>query len=191
MSYNSEKVEIIDNFKRRIYGALPCLFCFYYLIIMVEISIIFNISLSSAAEPPGFSPNNRILQALIIIPVSTIPLFFTLYLIKTLAPMKDRKFLISKMGIEIAVPNKETFRIEWNEFDKLRIIQKKETIGSANYRIYDLNFHDNGGIRTFNIYIADFRRKIVNEIFRLLKKYTNIMDKEFMAYKEGGETLII
>jgi len=181
---DSNEARIVDSFKWRIYGALPCVGCFYYTIIMFEISVIFNISLSSVADPPNIAPINRLLQALIIIPVSTIPFLFTNFLIKTHKPFEKRFFLINKEKIQITVPNKEVFRINWDEFDALHIIQKKEPHGSADYRVYFLYFIKEENSRSFKIEATDFRRKTVKEIFRELKKFSNQMNKEYMVMRE-------
>ena len=192
MPDNLDKVDLVDSFKWRIYGALPCLGCFYILMFATIISLIFDYSPTGLAGE-SLSPIERSFLTIVIVLVSTIPMIFTIGMIKRNLIFKDRRFSISKEKIEIFVPNKPIFQIYWLQFDKVHFIRMKRAVGAADYRIYEIQFLNGSAQKTCEIDIVDFRRKTVDRIVVLLKSFSNQMDKEFMAFRKiqkgGGSYL--
>ncbi|MHA2289835.1 MAG: hypothetical protein ACXABG_13705 [Promethearchaeota archaeon] len=103
-----------------------------------------------------------------------------------------RKFIINKNYIQIIVPPKPIFKVNWSEFDRIEVssrpYMKYPNVHTANYTIpsrkyiltNELKFIGKNFIKTFQILGGrDFNIKL-SEILDLLEKYAIKLNKEFI-----------
>ncbi|MFX0075153.1 MAG: zinc ribbon domain-containing protein [Candidatus Hermodarchaeota archaeon] len=109
----SVEFQIIENLKVSMYGSIVCLVFFVAFMVLVTIAVIFEYGLYGYISIP------------IIWPLTILGLVWASCYMKGLS--KYRKFIITKDYIEIIVPHKEYFRINWSAFDEI-IITKRESM---------------------------------------------------------------
>ncbi len=99
-----------------------------------------------------------------------------------------RKFIVNDNFIEIIVPPRPIFHVDWIDIDKIELSLKPyKKLMIHNYPdkyiyIHELNFIGKNYNQTFGILGGrDFDKKL-NEIFDLLEKYAIKMKKEFIRF---------
>ncbi|UCC18516.1 MAG: zinc ribbon domain-containing protein [Promethearchaeota archaeon] len=109
--YKAGDFVIIENLKLSLYGSLTCIFIFIGFMILVSYGVITELGLLS------------ILALLIIWPIILGFLFWASRYLRGLAI--DRKFIITDEFIEIIVPHRPYFKINWSEFDSIEITKRE------------------------------------------------------------------
>ena len=109
---------------------------------------------------------------------------FVLYYsyILTQNPGKIRKFSISAEEIEITLPDFPIFIIKWNEFEKIEIMMRK--LEFKPYCRYEFHFINKDSDKMLDVNLFHFHKEKIDQILRLLKDYSNRMNKEFRAVQE-------
>jgi hypothetical protein len=96
---------------------------------------------------------------------------------------KTRTFLITDREIEIFVPTKGFFQIQWSQFDNLEV-KKRRTHGvilDTTTTYYTLVFEGQGK-REFTIESGkDFKVRTVKKILKNLEEFSNRMNKQFFG----------
>ncbi len=178
MENKQDGVEIIDfcgeEFNKR---SLPCS---VGLLIMLLIAIINMIIM---VIYPGTYTSLYISLAIIA--------GFVLYYSYIIAqnPGKIRKFTICTEDIELVLPNISCFKIKWTEFKKLEIRMRK--FNYKPYCIYELHFINLDTDKVVKLSLSDFHKVKIEEIMVLLKNFSKIMKKEFLAVRETNISGII
>ena len=113
---NSVEFQIVENLKKDLYGSLICISIFVAFMILVTVAIISELGL------------NGIIPSIIIWPIIIGFIVWASCYLKGLS--KSRRFTITKDFIEIVVPHKPSFRIEWSDFDSI-IITKRESMATV------------------------------------------------------------
>ena len=174
--YKPEGVVITDALKTQSFQIL------LLLILFIIIMILFIASVSM-----GLDPIPAIFAVLIIVAVLIVGLVFILK--KLVGISKVRKFSISEKGIEITIPPRPVFYVNWIDFDKIMIEYKRKEISGRSFggpplviSYYKLSFIRRDFIQKFKIEAGkDFHIEITREIFNHLKDYSLKMNKEFIG----------
>jgi len=166
-----EKEEIIDfsgeGFNKH---SIPCLVGLLIILIMTLVNVI------SLILFPGSFISTYISLAII----GTFFVYYSYLLTKN--PGKIRKFSISYQEIEIILPNKPYFRINWNEFSELEVIIKE--LNYKPFHMYEFHFINQDSYKSFYLSAFDFHKEKLNQILSLLKDYTKRMKKKYKSFKE-------
>ena len=105
--------QIYENLKVGLYSSIICLAIFVAFMVLVNVVVIFEYGTFGLISIP------------IIWPLTILGLVWASCYMKGLS--KYRRFTITKDYIEINVPNKPDFHIDWSEFDEV-VVTKRETI---------------------------------------------------------------
>lgn len=117
------------------------------------------------------------------ISLAIIGAFFVYYsYLLTKNPGKIRKFSISYQEIEMILPNKPYFRINWNEFSELEVIIKE--FNYKPFRMYEFHFINQNSYKSFYLTASDFHKEKIIQILSLLKEYAKRMKKKYKSFKE-------
>ena len=150
--------------------------------------------LSAAGAVMGLEPIQGIIAVLIIVAGMIVGMVFIL---KKVEGMEEiRKFSISDKSIEISIPPRPLFHINWVDFDTIKIEYKRKTFygpapGSPPLIIsyYNLNFLGKNFAQKFKIESGkDFHVEKTKEVFDLLEVFAFKMNKEFI--RPGEEHLL-
>jgi hypothetical protein len=102
---------------------------------------------------------------------------------------KLRKFIVTDSYIEIEIPPRPIFHVDWIGIDKIELKLKPfkripSEYGTSYIYIHELNFIGKDFHQTFEILGGrDFGKKL-NEIFDILEKYAISMNKEFIRFEK-------
>lgn len=181
--YKPEGVVITDVLKTQSFQITLILILF--IIIMI---------LSALGAAMGLEPIPAIIAVVIIVVGLVVGMVFILFKIEGME--KIRKFSISDKSIEISIPPRPIFHINWIDFDTIKIEYKRKTIygpapGSPPLIIsyHKLNFLGENFAQKFKIESGkDFRVEKTKEVFDLLEVFAFKMNKEFV--RPGEEHLL-
>ncbi|MFW9878332.1 MAG: hypothetical protein ACFFG0_35060 [Candidatus Thorarchaeota archaeon] len=95
---------------------------------------------------------------------------------------KLRKFSVSSECIEVLLPNRPIFITYWSEFEKIEV--KLNIIQFKPFNVYYFHFLHLNTEKKVSVSLNDFHRAKISEFLKILRKYANIMNKEFLAVKE-------
>ena len=170
-----KKFEIIESLKGSLYGSIVCIGCFVFFMILVSVMILIQ-------RPDIF-------YALFII--WPIIIGFLYWASKYLSGLsKLRRFTITKNYIEIDVPNKILFRINWSDFDILEIKKREHVtwiVSSPGPRFvyYNLIFKGKNFEKSYEFESGkDFKSRTRKNIISKLEDCANKLKKEFIPWKK-------
>ncbi len=183
-----KEIEIIDSFKKDLYKALCCIFCFVFFFIWVTVMLFIN---------PTEKMDPNVVPILVLIIWTLIGFSFLCFYGIMKGWSKPRKFKISETEICFSIPNKPTFKIKWLEFDSLHINTVRFSDAPGVYgpsTHFQLNFIKGTSKRVFEFVTnQDFHKKrIIPQIMTNLKQFTLNKDKElrFLTVSKGFATKI-
>jgi len=173
--YDPGDFVIIEHLKGSLYGSIACLVIFIAFMILITIAI------------PSQVGAQAIIPLIIIWPIVVGFLVWASRYLRGLS--KIRKFVITSNYIEIIVPHKPYFRVNWSEFDAIEI-QKREhqswavvpgrVIIGPRFIYFKIIFK---GINFFQSYEfesgKDFKRKSRKEILIALEEFAQKMNKDY------------
>ncbi|MBY8989756.1 MAG: hypothetical protein KGD58_03295 [Candidatus Lokiarchaeota archaeon] len=167
----SEKIEIIDFSGERFNNfRMPC----WIIIVFITALAIFNIYLMIT------TPESPLATLLSIGLILIFVLYY--YYVATRSPGKLRKVSISYEEIEVTLPHKPQFLIQWSEFEKIEVKLKKLRLKPFN--VYYFHFFNHTTEKKFTLTLNDFHKSKIIEILKLLRERAFILKKEFVAIKE-------
>ena len=178
----SDKFVIEETLKRSFKISLCIIICFEYFLIAMAITFLIN-------PPKEIQPNQLFIFeivfwiAIVAVPLITIPLLRGLRELRT--------FEITANKIEIKIPSKDRFKIEWSEFDKIQV-EKRERVGGPilpptytgiRYVFYNLIFKkDDQVVRNFEFESGrDFKVRSRKKIIFNLQEFAQKKDKIFIS----------
>lgn len=172
METNYQSVELTDTITKR--KCFPIFMgCFYWIILMVSIVVlVFNYSLFNFTS---------ILMGNVILGV----IAYLIYHYE--GTPKTSRFYISLEAIEVSIPQKGNFKINWSDLNHIYIKKRKVDIAyseTAQRVFYDLLF--TGGALSNTISIesrVDFHRKTIRKIFDLLERFAIKKNKAYHGLK--------
>jgi len=166
--YISGQIEITESVKGLRFALIPILIIFLSIMIFASIGMLITIG--------GLNAFLALIIIWIIIGLFIIPIF------KKILPgtSKLRKFVISDSFIQILVPPKPIFQVNWSDFDlielKILSIHNKKGV-----KMYELIFIGEDFQQSFKIlYGKDFYRKFF-EIIELLQECAHKKKKKFLV----------
>ncbi|MFX0039718.1 MAG: hypothetical protein ACFFCY_12865 [Promethearchaeota archaeon] len=166
-----EKEEIIDfsgeEFKK---FSMPCSVGLLIILVMALVNV-FSLILF---------PGTYISTYISLVIIFLFSLYYYFLLSKN--PGKIRKFSISNKEIELIIPNKAYFKINWTEFSKLEIILKE--LNYKPFRLYEIHFINQNSEKNVYLSAFDFHKEKIDQILLLLKEYSLRMKKKFNTFKE-------
>ena len=109
--YSPEDFVIIEHLKGSLYGSIICIAIFIWIMILVTVALISQYFVQG------------IISILIIWPIVIGFLFWTSRYLRGLS--KTRKFIITEDYIEIIVPHKPDFKVNWSDFDSIEITKRE------------------------------------------------------------------
>jgi len=175
----SGKFEIIEHYKRSLYGSIVCIVIFVAFMILVTIAVPFEYGAYGLIAIP------------IIWPLTIGFLFWARHYLRGLS--KLRRFTITDKYIEINVPHKPHFRIDWAEFDSIEIT-KRESMATVptpdglilgpRFVYFKLIFKGKDYERSYEFESGkDFKRKSRKKILIVLEQYAKEKNKGFTGWR--------
>jgi len=147
--------------------------------------VLVNIVIVWSYGPPGF------LSMLIIWPITIGFLVWASCYMKGLT--KNRRFTITKDHIEIVVPHKPTFRIEWSDFEAIEITKRESmtavptgdgVILGPKFVYFSLIFKGKNADRSYEFESGkDFKVRSRKKLVIALEQHAKERGKEFIGYK--------
>ncbi|MFX1419338.1 MAG: zinc-ribbon domain-containing protein [Promethearchaeota archaeon] len=170
---------IIENLKGSLYASLACIFVFIGFMILVSYAVVTELGLQS------------IIALLIIWPIVLIFLFWASRYLRGLT--QNRKFIITDDFIEIIVPNKPYFKINWSDFDFIEITKRESmtTIPTSDTVIlgprfvyFTLIFKGPSYEQSYEFESGkDFKSRTRKKILTALQQYAEKQGKNFTGWK--------
>ncbi len=176
---NSVEFQIVENLKKDLYGSLICISIFVAFMILVTVAIISEYGLYGT------------ISIIIIWPLTIGFIVWASCYLKGLS--KSRRFTITKDFIEIVVPHKPSFRIEWSDFDSI-IITRRESMPAVptgqgvilgpKFVYFSLIFKGKTTKRRYEFESGkDFKVKSRKKLVIALEESSKKRGKEFTGYK--------
>lgn len=175
--YTPEGVVITDRFRTQFFQSMCLLFVFIVFVL-----------LGFAGIAMSLDPIQILIALVIIVTAIIIVMFVILRWIK--GKQKIRKFSISDKSIELLVPPKAIFQVNWSDFNTIRIEREIKRYSDFQHSlVFDkliLNFLGTDFTQKFDFEIGmDFRKVNVEKILDLLKIYALKMNKEFIGLEKN------
>lgn len=160
------------------------------LIVFVIVMILSAVAVLMGINPIpgiGLDPIQGIIAIVIIIAGMVVGMIFILR--KVVGMEKIRKFSISENSIELSIPPRPLFHVDWIDFDTIKIEYKRKTISGRSFggpplviSYYKLNFLGKDFNQKFKIESGkDFHAEKVKEVFNLLKNFAFKKNKGFIG----------
>ncbi len=177
--YSAEDFVIIEHLKGSLYGSIVCLSIFIGFMILVTYAVISELGVQA------------IIALLIIWPIVLLFMAWAVIYLRGLS--KIRKFIITDEYIEINVPHKPYFRVNWSDFDSIEITKRESmaTIPTTDRIIlgprfvyftlifkgmsYEQNYEFESG--------KDFKVRTKKKILTALEQYAKKKGKNFTGWK--------
>lgn len=167
----NDKTEIIDFSGEKFNNfTMPC----WFIIVVIPALAIFNIYLMIT------TPDSPLATLLSIGLILIFVLYY--YYVATKSPGKLRKVSISYEEIEVTLPQKPQFLIQWSEFEKIEV--KLKNLRLKPFNVYYFHFFNHTTEKKFTLTLDDFHKSKILEILKLLRERAFILKKEFVAIKE-------
>jgi len=177
--YSPEDFVIIEHLKGSLYGSIICIAVFIGFMILVSVAIV--------SQYQG----QAILPFLIIWPIVIGFLFWTSRYLRGLS--KIRMFIITDEYIEIVVPHKPDFKVNWSEFDSIEITKResmatvptgKGIIFGPRFVYFTLIFKGMSYEQNYEFESGkDFKSKTRKKILIALEEFTKRKGKDFTGWK--------
>jgi len=176
---NSKSFQIVENLKADLYGSVICIVVFVAFMIFVTYGIISNYGAY------GF------ISILIIWPLTIGFIIWTRHYLKGLS--KIRRFTITKDYIEIFVPHKPQFHINWTDFNSIEI-KRSDSITTVptgdgivmgpRFVYFNLIFRGSNLERSYEFESGkDFKVKSRKKILIALEQLAQKQGKTFKAWR--------
>ena len=173
------KFEIVEHFKGSLYGSIVCIVFFVAFMILITIAVPLKYGLYGLIAIP------------IIWPLTIGFLFWARHYLKGLS--KIRRFTMTDDFIEIVVPHKPYFRINWSEFDSIEITKRESMmvvptsqviILGPRFVYFTLIFRGPSSERSYEFESGkDFKGKSRKKILFNLEEYAKEKGKPFTGYR--------
>ncbi len=178
--YSSEDFVIIEHLKGSLYGSIVCLAIFIAFMILVTVAVSSQYGVQA------------IIPFLIIWPIV---ILFMVWAVKYLRGLsKIRKFIITDEYIEIVVPHKPYFRVNWSEFDKIEITKRTRQTWAAlpgkviigpRFVYFNLIFTGKDFKQAYEFESGkDFKRSSRKRLVFALEEYAEKKNKEYHGPKK-------
>lgn len=175
----SKYFEIFENLKGSLIGSIICLAIFVAFMVLVSFII--------GVEYPG----KALIPLLIIWPIIILFLIWAQCYLRGLGKM--RRFIITDKYIDIMVPHKPHFRINWDDFDEIEITKRESMamvpstqglIFGPRFVYFTLIFRGKDPDISYEFESGkDFKVRSRKKILEALKEYTTQKGKGFTGYK--------
>ncbi len=173
--YNPGDFVIIEHLKGSLYGSIACLTIFIAFMILVTVAI-------------GSQYGTQAIIPLIIIwPIVIGFMFWASIYLRGLS--KIRKFVITAEYIEIIVPHKPYFRVNWSELDSIEVRKRSHQTWAAlpgriiigpRFVYFKLIFEGTNFTQSYEFESGkDFKRSSRKEILIALDEYAQKMNKDY------------
>ncbi|MFX0135994.1 MAG: zinc-ribbon domain-containing protein [Candidatus Hodarchaeota archaeon] len=177
--YSAEDFVIIEHLKGSLYGSIICIAIFVGFMILVTYAVISELGVQA------------IIALLIIWPIVIGFMFWATRYLRGLS--KIRKFIITDDYIEIIVPHKPHFRVNWSDFDSIEIT-KRESMGTLptpdgiilgpRFVYFTLIFRGTNYEQNFEFESGkDFKVRTKKKILTALEQYATKKGKDFTGWK--------
>ena len=171
--------QILENLKASLYGSLICISLFVAFMVLVSFVIVWSLG------PSGF------LSFLIIWPITIGGLVWASCYLKGLT--KTRRFTITKDYIEIMIPHKPLFHIDWADFDSIEV-NKRDSMAAIptgdgivlgpKFVYFNLIFRGKNVERSYEFESGkDFKVRSRKKITIALEQHSKDKGKDFTGYK--------
>lgn len=173
--YSPEDFVIIEHLKGSLYGSIACLTVFIAFMILITVAIPTEYGLQG------------IIPMFIIWPIVIIFMVWASRYLRGLS--KIRKFIITGEYIEITVPHKPYFRVNWSEFDAIEV-QKRDhqtwavlpgkVIIGPRFIYFKLIFKGINFSQSYEFESGkDFKRKSRKDILIALEEFAQKKNKDY------------
>ena len=179
LEYSSEDFVIIEHLKGSLYGSIVCLTIFIGFMILVSYAVVSEVGIQA------------IIALLIIWPIVILFMAWAVLYLRGLS--KIRKFIITDDYIEIIVPLKPYFRVNWSDFDSIEITKRESmtTIPTTDRIIlgprfvyFKLIFKGTGYEQNYEFESGkDFKARTKKKILTALEQYAKKKGKNFTGWK--------
>ena len=176
---DSVEFQIYENLKKDLYGSIICLTFFVAFMVLVTVAII------SEYGSYGY------ISIVVIWPLTIGLLVWASCYFKGLS--KYRRFTITKDSIEIIVPHKPAFRINWSDFDSIEITKRDSMtvlptgdgiILGPKFVYFNLIFKGKNAERSYEFESGkDFKVKSRKKILIALEQHSKERGKDFTGWK--------
>ncbi len=173
--YSPEDFVIIEHLKGSLYGSIACLSIFIAFMILVTVAI--------ASQYLA----QAIIPLIIIWPIVIGFMFWASMYLRGLS--KIRKFIITGKYLEIIVPHKPYFRVNWSEFDSIEVQKRSHQTWAAlpgkviigpRFIYFKLIFKGVNFAQSYEFESGkDFKRSSRKKILIALEEYSQKMNKEY------------
>lgn len=171
--------QIVENLKKALVGSLICISIFVAFMVLVTVAIIFEYGTF------GY------ISIVVIWPITIGFLIWASCYLKGLT--KYRKFTITKDYIEIIVPHKPNFQINWSDFDAIEI-KKRESMSAVptgqgvilgpKFVYFNLIFKGKNLERSYEFESGkDFKMRTRKKILIALEHSAKENGKDFIGWK--------
>ncbi len=174
-SSEEKKFEVIETLKGSLIGSIICISIFIAFMILVSVVVVIQ--------------RTDVWYVLFIIwPIVIGFLIWAACYLEGLS--KKRRFTITKNYIEILVPNKPYFKINWSDFDTLQIAKRINqtwivTSPGPRFVYFKLIFKGSNFEKSFEFESGkDFKSRTRKKIISALGEYTDEMNKKFIGWKK-------
>jgi len=178
--YSSEDFVIIEHLKGSLYGSIVCLAIFIGFMILVTVAVISELGVQA------------IIALLIIWPIVLLFMVWAVLYLRGLS--KIRKFIITDEYIEIIVPHKPYFRVNWSEFDKIEVTKRTSQTGAIlpgtiiigpRFVYFNLIFTGKDFQQAYEFESGkDFKRSSRKKLVFALEEYAEKKNKEYHGPKK-------
>ncbi len=175
----SVEFQIIENLKVDLYGSIACLAVFVAFMVLVTVAIISEYGAFGFISIP------------IIWPLTIGGLIWASCYMKGLSI--NRRFTITKDSIEVLVPHKPEFRINWSEFDAIEVTKRESMtavptpdllILGPKFVYFTLVFRGQNAMRSYEFESGkDFKVRSRKKILFALEKSAKDRGKGFTGYR--------
>ena len=171
--------QIKENLKADLYGSIVCIAIFVAFMVLVTVGIINEYGLYGYISIP------------VIWPLTIGFIFWARHYMKGLS--KVRKFTITKNYIELIVPHKPTFRINWIDFDSIEITKRDSmtalptgegVILGPRFVYFNIIFKGSDIEKSYEFESGkDFKVRTRKKILIALEQYAKEKEKDFIGWK--------
>ncbi len=173
--YSPGDFVIMEHLKGSLYGSIACLTIFIAFMILVTVAVSSQYGIQA------------IIPLIIIWPIVIGFMFWASRYLRGLS--KIRKFIITGEYIEIIVPHKPYFRVNWSEFDAIEV-QKRDhqtwavlpgkVIIGPRFIYFKLIFKGSNFTESYEFESGkDFKRRSRKEILIALEEFAQKMNKDY------------
>ncbi|MFX1304387.1 MAG: zinc ribbon domain-containing protein [Promethearchaeota archaeon] len=179
VEYSAEDFVIIEHLKGSLYGSIACLVIFIGFMILVSYAVISEIGATA------------IIALLIIWPIVLLFMAWAVLYLRGLS--KIRKFIITEEFIEIIVPHKPYFKVNWSDFDSIEITKRESMtaipttdriILGPRFVYFTLIFRGTSYEQNYEFESGkDFKSRTRKKILIALEEYATRKGKNFTGWR--------